>query len=148
VPPAEPGSRKVATPLPPPGLPKPHPQVAAIAALDGPQDCVAEVRATYKRRRDVLIDGLHAAGWNVPSPEASMFAWAPIPERYQHLGSLDFSYLLLERANVAVSAGIGFGEYGDGHVRIALVENTDRIRQATRSIKRMFKEDNPYAKVG
>ncbi|HWK47259.1 MAG TPA: aminotransferase class I/II-fold pyridoxal phosphate-dependent enzyme, partial [Stellaceae bacterium] len=113
-------------------------QVAAIAALNGPQDCVAEFRATYKRRRDVLIEGLAAAGWPVPAPAASMFAWAPIPERYRELGSLEFSKLLLEEANVAVAPGIGFGEYGDGHVRIALVENVDRIRQAVRGIKRLL----------
>jgi alanine-synthesizing transaminase len=113
-------------------------QVAAIAALNGPQDCVAEFRATYKRRRDVLIDGLASAGWHVPSPEASMFAWAPIPEPFRQLGSLEFSKLLLEKANVAVAPGIGFGEYGDGHVRLALVENTDRIRQAVRNLKPLF----------
>jgi len=113
-------------------------QVAAIAALNGPQDCVAEFRATYKRRRDVLIEGLASAGWDVPSPEASMFAWAPIPEPFRHLGSMEFSKLLLEKANVAVAPGIGFGEYGDGHVRLALVENTDRIRQAVRNLKPLF----------
>jgi alanine-synthesizing transaminase len=113
-------------------------QVAAIAALNGPQDCVAEFRATYKRRRDVLIEGLAQAGWQVPSPEASMFAWAPIPEPFRHLGSLEFSKLVLEKANVAVAPGIGFGEYGDGHVRLALVENTDRIRQAVRNLKPLF----------
>jgi len=113
-------------------------QVAAIAALNGPQDCVAEFRATYKRRRDVLIDGLASAGWQVPSPEASMFAWAPIPEPFRAMGSLEFSKLLLEKANVAVAPGIGFGEYGDGHVRLALVENTDRIRQAVRNLKPLF----------
>ncbi|MDB5358721.1 MAG: Aspartate aminotransferase family protein [Rhodospirillales bacterium] len=113
-------------------------QVAAIAALNGPQDCVAEFRATYKRRRDVLIEGLASAGWHVPSPEASMFAWAPIPEPFRSLGSLEFSKLLLEKANVAVAPGIGFGEYGDGHVRLALVENTDRIRQAVRNLKPLF----------
>ena len=113
-------------------------QVAAIAALNGPQDCVAEFRATYKRRRDVLIEGLNAAGWPVPAPEASMFAWAPLPERYRNLGSMEFSKLLLEKAQVAVAPGIGFGEYGDGHVRLALVENTDRIRQAVRNLKPLF----------
>jgi alanine-synthesizing transaminase len=113
-------------------------QVAAIAALNGPQDCVAQYRATYKRRRDVLIEGLHAAGWPVPSPEASMFAWAPLPDRFKNLGSLEFSKLLLEKANVAVAPGIGFGEYGDTHVRLGLVENTDRIRQAVRGIKQML----------
>jgi alanine-synthesizing transaminase len=113
-------------------------QVASIAALNGPQDCVAQYRATYKRRRDVLIEGLNAAGWPVPAPDASMFAWAPLPERFKSLGSLEFSKLLLEKANVAVAPGIGFGEYGDGHVRLGLVENTDRIRQAIRGIKQML----------
>jgi alanine-synthesizing transaminase len=110
-------------------------QVAATAALNGPQDCVAEVREIYRERRDVLIDGLAAAGWPVPRPDASMFAWAPIPERYAHMGSLAFSKMLLQRAKVAVAPGVGFGEYGDGHVRLALVENRQRIRQAVRNIK-------------
>jgi alanine-synthesizing transaminase len=113
-------------------------QVAAAAALNGPQDCVAEIRETYKQRRDALITGLAAAGWQVPSPPASMFAWAPIPPRFAHLGSLEFSKLLLKEANVAVSPGVGFGEYGDGHVRLALVENVQRIRQACRNIKAFF----------
>ena len=99
-------------------------QVAATAALNGPQDCVAEIRERYKRRRDVLVEALHNAGWEVPSPEASMFAWAPIPEEYRGIGTMEFSKLLLERANVAVAPGVGFGEYGEGFVRIALVENT------------------------
>jgi alanine-synthesizing transaminase len=116
-------------------------QVAAIAALNGPQECVAQYRATYKRRRDVLIEGLHGAGWPVPAPEASMFAWAPLPTRFRNLGSLEFSKLLLERAQVAVAPGIGFGEYGEGHVRLGLVENTDRIRQAVRNIKHMLQTD-------
>ncbi|MBL8839485.1 MAG: LL-diaminopimelate aminotransferase [Alphaproteobacteria bacterium] len=110
-------------------------QVAATAALNGDQACVEELRQLYKQRRDVLITGLAQAGWAVPSPPASMFAWAPIPEKFAHLGSLEFSKLLLQHANVAVSPGIGFGEYGDGHVRLALVENAQRIRQAVRSIK-------------
>jgi alanine-synthesizing transaminase len=113
-------------------------QVAATAALNGPQDCVAEFRAIYKRRRDLLVEGLAGAGWAMPSPEASMFAWAPIPARWREAGSLEFSKILLERANVAVAPGIGFGEYGDGHVRLALVENTDRIRQAVRNVKQML----------
>ncbi|RMB05030.1 LL-diaminopimelate aminotransferase [Eilatimonas milleporae] len=113
-------------------------QVAATAALNGPQDCVDEHRAIYRRRRDVLIEGLEAAGWPVPSPRATMFAWAPLPERLAHLGSMEFSKRLLTHAKVAVSPGIGFGEYGEGHVRIALVENEQRIRQATRNIKRYF----------
>ncbi len=110
-------------------------QVAATAARNGPQDGVDDVRALYKSRRDVLIDGLEAAGWPVPSPPATMFAWAPIPEHFAGLGSLEFSKLLLSEAEVAVSPGIGFGEHGDGHVRIALVENEQRIRQAVRNIK-------------
>jgi alanine-synthesizing transaminase len=110
-------------------------QVAATAALNGRQDCVAAMRALYKERRDVLIRGLAAAGWQVPSPDGSMFAWAPIPPQYAALGSLEFSKLLLERAKVAVAPGIGFGEHGDGHVRIALVENTHRLRQAVRNIR-------------
>ncbi|MDA0306450.1 MAG: LL-diaminopimelate aminotransferase [Proteobacteria bacterium] len=110
-------------------------QVAATAALNGPQDCVEEVRGIYKARRDVLIDGLGAAGWVVPSPPATMFAWAPIPPDFAALGSLEFSKLLLSEAEVAVSPGIGFGESGEGYVRIALVENQQRIRQAIRNIK-------------
>jgi len=110
-------------------------QVAAAAALNGPQDCVAELRRLYRERRDVLIRGLAAAGWAVPSPEASMFAWAPLPPVFAHLGSVEFSKLLLERARVAVAPGIGFGEHGEGFVRIALVENTQRLRQAVRNIR-------------
>jgi len=118
-------------------------QVAATAALNGPQDCVDEMRARYKSRRDVLIDGLRAAGWPVDPPAGSMFAWAPIPERFQHLGSLDFSKLLLTEANVAVAPGTGFGEQGDGFVRFALVENEARTRQAIRSIKAFLKTAHP-----
>jgi alanine-synthesizing transaminase len=110
-------------------------QVAAATALNGPQDCIDIIRETYKARRDVLIDGLAGAGWQIPSPPATMFAWAPIPPMFQHLGSLEFSKLLLSEAEVAVSPGIGFGEHGDGFVRIALVENRQRIRQAIRNIK-------------
>ena len=110
-------------------------QVAASAALNGPQDCVEEIRQLYKERRDVMIEGLDQAGWAVPSPPATMFAWAPIPPAFAHLGSLEFSKLLLREAQVAVAPGIGFGEYGDSHVRIALVENKHRIRQAVRNIK-------------
>jgi alanine-synthesizing transaminase len=113
-------------------------QVASVAALNGPQDCVDQVRALYRERRDVLLRGLAAAGWDVPAPAASMFAWAPIPERFRPLGSLEFAKLLLERAKVAVSPGVGFGEHGDGHVRIALVENTHRIRQACRAIRQFL----------
>ena len=110
-------------------------QVASAAALNGPQDCVTEIREIYKSRRDVLVDGLAAAGWDIPSPPATMFAWAPIPSGFEGLGSLEFSKLLLSEAQVAVAPGIGFGEHGDGHVRIALVENEQRIRQAVRNIK-------------
>ena len=110
-------------------------QVAATAALNGPQDCIAEIRERYRARRDVLIDGLRQAGWQVPTPGATMFAWTPLPPAFRTIGSLAFSKLLLERANVAVSPGIGFGEHGEGFVRIALVENRQRLRQATRNIK-------------
>jgi alanine-synthesizing transaminase len=110
-------------------------QVAAVAALNGKQDCVAEMRALYKERRDVLIRGLAQAGWDVPAPEGSMFAWAPIPPRFAHLGSVDFAKLLMEKAQVAVAPGLGFGEHGDTHVRIGLVENTQRLRQAIRNIR-------------
>jgi len=110
-------------------------QVAAVAALTGPQECVAEMRALYKDRRDVLIKGLLSAGWDMPMPEGSMFAWAPIPPRYASLGSVEFSKLLLARAKVAVSPGLGFGEQGEGYVRIALVENNHRLRQAVRNIR-------------
>jgi len=113
-------------------------QVAATAALNGPQDCIAAMRARYKGRRDVLIDGLAQAGWEVPSPQASMFAWAPIPQRFSNLGSVEFSKLLLSEAKVAVAPGLGFGEYGEGYVRIALVENRERLRQALRNIKRFM----------
>jgi alanine-synthesizing transaminase len=116
-------------------------QVAAVAALNGPQDCVDQMRALYRERRDVLVPGLASAGWEVPSPRGSMFAWAPIPPRYAHLGSLDFAQLLLDRARVAVAPGIGFGEHGDGHVRIALVENTQRLRQAVRNIRTFLGND-------
>ena len=117
-------------------------QVAAVAALNGPQGCVAEIRRLYRERRDVLIRGLSAAGWEVPSPEGSMFAWAPIPERFAHLGSVEFSKLLLAEAGVAVAPGLGFGEYGEGFVRIGLVENTQRLRQATRNIRAFLVAQN------
>jgi alanine-synthesizing transaminase len=113
-------------------------QVAATAALNGPQDCVEGFRRLYRERRDVMLEGLKAAGWHVPVPSASMFAWAPIPEPFKHLGSLEFSKLLLQEADVAVAPGLGFGEYGDDYVRIALVENTQRIRQATRNIRQFM----------
>jgi alanine-synthesizing transaminase len=113
-------------------------QVAATAALNGPQDCVSEFREVYKRRRDVLVESFGQAGWDVPPPAATMFAWAPIPEPFAHLGSLEFSKLLLSEAQIAVAPGLGFGEYGDGFVRIGLVENRHRTRQAARNIKRFF----------
>jgi alanine-synthesizing transaminase len=115
-------------------------QVAAAAALNGPQDCIEEIRAIYRRRRDCLVDAITRAGWPIPSPPATMFAWAPIPEMFAHLGSLEFSKLLLEKAGVAVSPGVGFGEYGEGYVRIALVENEQRIRQAARNIRRFLSD--------
>ncbi len=117
-------------------------QVAATAALNGPDSCIDEMRATYKRRRDVLVEAFGRAGWDIPAPRASMFAWAPIPEPFQSLGSVEFSTLLVEKAEVAVSPGSGFGERGEGHVRIALVENEQRIRQAARNVRR-FLETGP-----
>ncbi len=117
-------------------------QIAATAALNGPQDTVAEMRRLYRERRDLLVKGLRQAGWEAPSPEGSMFLWAPIPEKFRHLGSVEFSKLLLARAKVAVAPGLGFGEHGDGHVRIALVENNQRIRQALRGIRGFLQGDN------
>ena len=122
-------------------------QVAATAALNGPQDCVDEMRALYRERRDVLVSGLNAAGWDVPSPNGSMFAWAPIPQKYASLGSVEFSKLLLSRAKVAVAPGIGFGEHGDTHVRIALVENTHRLRQAVRNIRAFLQSETNVAQL-
>ena len=116
-------------------------QVAAIAALEGPQDCVAEICARYKKRRDVLCEGLNSLGWAVEKPKATMFVWAPIPEAYREMGSLEFSKLLLKEARVAVSPGIGFGDYGDDHVRFGLIENEHRTRQAVRGIRDLFKKD-------
>ena len=113
-------------------------QVAATAALNGPQDCVKQIRAVYKSRRDVLVDSMARAGWHIPNPPATMFAWAPIPEAFRDLGSMEFAKQLLIQAKVAVSPGIGFGEYGEGYVRIALVENEQRIRQAARNVKRFL----------
>ena len=115
-------------------------QVAATAALNGPQDCIDEIRGIYRRRRDCLVDAVSRAGWPIPTPPATMFAWAPIPDMFAHIGSLEFSKLLLERASVAVSPGVGFGEYGEGYVRIALVENEQRIRQAARNIRKFLTE--------
>ena len=116
-------------------------QVAAITALEGPQDCVQEIVQRYQSRRDALCDGLNALGWQVEKPKATMFVWAPIPERYREMGSLEFSKLLLKEAKVAVSPGIGFGEYGDDHVRFGLIENEHRTRQAIRGIRDMFRKD-------
>ncbi len=113
-------------------------QVAASAALNGPDDCIGEMRETYKRRRDVLVESFGRAGWDVPSPPASMFAWSPIPDPFKSLGSVEFATLLVENAELAVSPGIGFGEYGEGYVRIALVENEQRIRQAARNVRRFL----------
>ena len=117
-------------------------QVAATAALNGPQDCIDDVRKIYGNRREVLIESFSRSGWEIPSPSATMFAWAPIPEPFRDLGSLEFSKLLLEKAQVAVSPGIGFGEYGEGFVRVALVENQQRILQAARNIKRFMSESS------
>jgi alanine-synthesizing transaminase len=116
-------------------------QVASILALEGPQECVNEICENYRSRRDVLVNGLNKLGWQVAMPKATMFVWAPIPEPYKHLGSLEFSTLLLKEAKVAVSPGIGFGEYGDGHVRFSLIENEERTRQALRGIRHMFQKD-------
>ena len=117
-------------------------QVAATAALNGPDDCIREMRDTYKRRRDVLVESFGRAGWDIPAPRASMFAWAPLPEAFRTLDTVEFSTLLIEKAEVAVSPGIGFGEHGEGFVRIALVENEQRIRQAARNLRR-FLETGP-----
>jgi alanine-synthesizing transaminase len=116
-------------------------QVAAIVALDGPQQCVEEIRVKYEKRRDVTVKGLHEAGWMVENPKASMYVWARIPQHYQALGSLEFAKKLLADAKIAVSPGIGFGDYGDDHVRIALIENEHRLRQAIRGVRDMFKSD-------
>ena len=122
-------------------------QVAAIVALEGPQDCLQEICDIYQKRRDVLCNGLFAAGWLVEKPKATMFVWAHIPEPYRHLGSLEFSKKLLTEAKVAVSPGIGFGQYGDEYVRFSLIENEHRTRQAIRSIRDMFRRDNVLAPI-
>lgn len=116
-------------------------QVAAITALEGSQDCVKEIAMMYQKRRDVLCDGLNAIGWKVAKPKATMFVWAPIPEHYKEMGSIEFSKKLLIDAKVAVSPGVGFGQHGDDHVRFSLIENEHRTRQAVRGIKTMFKKD-------
>ncbi len=119
-------------------------QVAATAALNGPQGCIDDFRSIYRQRRDVLVEGLASAGWDIPSPEATMFAWAPLPEKFKAMGSLEFSKLLLSEAKVAVSPGVGFGEFGEGYVRIAIVENEQRIRQACRNIKKFLSDADRY----
>ncbi|WP_374571109.1 LL-diaminopimelate aminotransferase [Phenylobacterium sp.] len=113
-------------------------QVAAATALNGPQDCVAEIRGIYKARRDTLVGAMARAGWEIPSPAASMFAWAPVPEQFKEAGSMLFAKLLVEEAGVAVAPGVGFGEYGEGYVRVGLVENEHRIRQAARNVKKFL----------
>ncbi|OAI24306.1 aminotransferase [Methylosinus sp. R-45379] len=113
-------------------------QVAATAALNGPDDCIKEMRAIYKKRRDVMVESFAQAGWPIPAPSASMFVWAPIPERFSGMTSLEFSKLLIEKADVAVAPGVGFGEHGEGYLRLALVENEQRIRQAARNLRRFF----------
>ena len=113
-------------------------QVAAAAALNGPEDCIEEIRSTYRDRRDTLVDAMARAGWDIPSPPATMFAWAPVPEQFARLGSMEFSKILLREAEVAVAPGVGFGEYGEGYVRLGLVENQHRIRQAARGMKRLL----------
>jgi alanine-synthesizing transaminase len=123
-------------------------QVAAIAALEGPQECVAQICDNYRRRRDVLVEGLNKAGWSVAKPRATMFVWAQIPEPYRDLKSLEFSKLLLTEAKTAVSPGIGFGDYGDNHVRFALIENEERTRQALRGIKAMLAKLKEPANAG
>lgn len=113
-------------------------QVAAAAALNGPDDCIREIRGIYKHRRDVLVDAMGRAGWTIPSPPATMFAWAPVPEPFAAIGSMGFSKILLSEAAVAVAPGVGFGEYGEGYVRLGLVENEHRIRQAARGVKKVM----------
>ncbi len=120
-------------------------QVAATAALNGPQDCVDEMRALYKTRRDTLVDGLARAGWEVPSPEATMFVWAPLPDKFKEVGSLAFAKQLLQEAEIAVAPGVGFGEYGEGYVRLGLVENVHRTRQAIRNIRTFLQNAEPEA---
>lgn len=113
-------------------------QVAAAAALNGPEDCIHEIRNTYRARRDVMIEAMGRAGWDIPPPPATMFAWAPLPEKFREMGSMEFAKLLLLEADVAVAPGVGFGEYGEGYVRIGLVENEQRIRQAARSVRKVL----------
>jgi alanine-synthesizing transaminase len=115
-------------------------QIASIIALNGPQDCVQEIVETYRSRRDCLVDGLAKVGWEMPKPKATMFVWAPIPAKFKHMGSLEFSKMLIEKAKVAVSPGIGFGDYGDSYVRFALIENEHRTLQAIKGIKKALGE--------
>jgi alanine-synthesizing transaminase len=116
-------------------------QIASIVALEGPQDCVSSIRDTYEKRRNVMVKGLHDIGWMVENPKASMYVWAKIPDFYAKLGSIEFTKRLLDGARIAVAPGIGFGDYGDDHVRIALIENEHRLRQAVRGIRDMFRKD-------
>jgi alanine-synthesizing transaminase len=116
-------------------------QVASIVALEGPQDCVEDIRLNYQRRRDVMVKGLHDVGWMVENPKASMYVWAKIPDNYAKMGSIEFTKRLMDQAKIAVSPGIGFGDHGDDHVRIALIENENRLRQALRGVKEMFRKD-------
>ena len=120
-------------------------QVAAAAALNGPDECIGEIREIYKGRRDALVEAMARAGWDIPPPPATMFAWAPLPERFRNMGSMEFSKLLLREAGVAVSPGVGFGEYGEGFVRLGLVENEQRVRQAAKAVKRVLEMDAPLA---
>ena len=121
-------------------------QVAATAALNGPQDCIDYARETYKARRDVLVEGMAGSGWEIPSPDATMFAWVPLPDKWKQYGSMEFSKALISHAKVAVAPGVGFGEYGDDFVRIALVENEQRIRQAVRNMKQFMQNSDEYIK--
>ena len=121
-------------------------QVAACAALDGPQDCIDEAREVYRNRRDILVESFGRAGWDIPSPDASMFAWVPLPPKFAHLGSVEFSKMLMREASVAVSPGVGFGANGEGYVRMALVENEQRIRQAARNLKTLLQSDTAASK--
>ena len=116
-------------------------QIASIIALNGPQECVKEIAETYRSRRDVLVEGLNKAGWQIEKPKATMFVWAEIPEAFRKMGSLEFSKHLIKEAKVAVSPGIGFGEYGDSHVRFALIENEHRLRQAAKGIKQALQKN-------
>ena len=123
-------------------------QVASIVALEGPQDCVLEIKNTYEKRRNVMVKGLHDIGWMVEVPRASMYIWAKIPDPYAGLGSIEFTRRLLEGAKIAVAPGIGFGDYGDDHVRIALIENENRLRQAVRGVKEMLRRGPPPSGTG